>query len=213
MEFNLFKKALYFFLIFLFYNNCSHAPAINEAYDFSMVKKINIAKIADFSKRLGSGQVMEDNISFMFMKNGFNVSQIADNRTVINLNYSGENNLTLSCTLTEYTDRETILIPYRVEDRGSIETTITQSSESNGNDQNAIATTSTTTTTDGGSIQESRKLEYTQARVGIILKLKDEKTGLLVWTHSYWYSGIELSSTAQVCARNSVGLISKLFNS
>ena len=213
MEFNLFKKALYFFLIFLFYNNCSHAPAINEAYDFSMVKKINIAKIADFSKRLGSGQVMEDNISFMFMKNGFNVSQIADNRTVINLNYSGENNLTLSCTLTEYTDRETILIPYRVEDKGSIETTITQSSESNGNDQNAIATTSTTTTTDGGSIQESRKLEYTQARVGIILKLKDEKTGLLVWTHSYWYSGIELSSTAQVCARNSVGLISKLFNS
>ena len=213
MEFNLFKKGPYFFLILLSYYNCYHAPAINQAYDFSMVKKINIAKIADFSKRLGSGQVMEDNISFMFMKNGFNVSQIADNRIIINLNDSGENNLTLSCTLTEYTDRETILIPYRVEDRGSIETTITQLSESNGNDQNAIATTSTTTTTDGGSIQESRKLEYTQARVGIILKLKDEKTGLLVWTHSYWYSGIELSSTAQVCARNSVGLISKLFNS
>ena len=131
---------------------------------------------------------------------------------VINLNDKGEKNLSLSCTLTEYTDRETILIPYRVEDRGSIETIITQSSESNGDDQNAIATTSTTTTTDGGSIQESRKLEYTQARVGIILKLKDEETGLLVWTHSYWYSGIELSSTAQVCARNSVGLISKLFN-
>ena len=155
---------------------------------------------------------MEDNLSFIFMKNGFNVSQLNNNSTVINLNDKGEKNLSLSCTLTEYTDRETILIPYRVEDRGSIETIITQSSESNGDDQNAIATTSTTTTTDGGSIQESRKLEYTQARVGIILKLKDEETGLLVWTHSYWYSGIELPSTAQVCARNSVGLISKLFN-
>ena len=95
---------------------------------------------------------------------------------------------------------------------GSIETKVTQSSESNGDNQNAIATTSTTTTTDGGSIQESRKLEYTQARVGMILKLKDEETGLLVWTHSYWYSGIELSSTAQICARNSVRLISKLFS-
>ena len=102
--------------------------------------------------------------------------------------------------------------PEIVEDRGSIETKVTQSSESNGDNQNAIATTSTTTTTDGGSIQESRKLEYTQARVGMILKLKDEETGLLVWTHSYWYSGIELSSTAQICARNSIGLISKLFN-
>ena len=212
MEYKLFKKALYFFLILLYSNNCSHAPAINETYDFSTVNTINIGKIADFPKRVGSGQIMEDNLSFIFMKNGFNVSQPNNNNTVINLNDKGENNLSLSCTLTEYTDRETILIPYRVEDRGSIETTITQSSESSGDDQNAIATTSTTTTTDGGSIQESRKLEYTQAKVGIILKLKDEKTGLLVWTHSYWYSGIELSRTAQICARNSVGLISKLFN-
>ena len=212
MEFRLFKKAIYFFLILLYSNNCSHAPAINETYDFSLVNTINIDKIADYPKRPGSGQIMEDNLSFIFMKNGFNVSQIMSNNTVINLNDEGENNLSLSCTLTEYTDRETILIPYRVEDKGSIETTITQSSESNGDNQNAIATTSTTTTTDGGSIQESRKLEYTQARVGMILKLKDEKTGLLVWTHSYWYSGIELSSTAQICAKNSVGLISKLFN-
>ena len=212
MGFKLLKKAIYFFLILLYSNSCSHAPAINEAYDFRTVNTIKIDKISDYPKRPGSGQIMEDNLSFIFMKNGFNVSQIMSGNTVINLNDEGENSLSLSCTLTEYTDRETILIPYRVEDRGSIETIITQSSESNGDDQNAIATTSTTTTTDGGSIQESRKLEYTQARVGIILKLKDEETGLLVWTHSYWYSGIELPSTAQVCARNSVGLISKLFN-
>ena len=212
MGFKLLKKAIYFFLILLYSNSCSHAPAINEAYDFSIVNTIKIDKISDYPKRPGSGQIMEDNLSFIFMKNGFNVSQLTNNNTIINLNNEGDNNLSLSCTLTEYTDRETILIPYRVEDRGSIETTITQSSESNGDNQNAVATTSTTTTTDGGSIQESRKLEYTQARVGMILKLKDEKTGLLVWTHSYWYSGIELSSTAQICAKNSVGLISKLFN-
>jgi len=212
MGFKLFKKAIYFFLILLYSISCSHAPAINEAYDFSIVNTIKIDKISDYPKRLGSGQIMEDNLSFIFMKNGFNVSQLNNNSTVINLNDEGKKNLLLSCTLTDYTDRETILIPYRVEDRGSIETIITQSSKSNGDDQNAIATTSTTTTTDGGSIQESRKLEYTQARVGIILKLKDEETGLLVWTHSYWYSGIELSSTAQICARNSVRLISKLFN-
>ena len=212
MNFNFFKSSLSLFTFILFCSNCTNSPAINDKYDFNSVKSIKIDKIPDYLNFPGSGKIMEDNLSFIFMKNGFNVSQLNNNSTVINLNDKGEKNLSLSCTLTEYTDRETILIPYRVEDRGSIETIITQSSESNGDDQNAIATTSTTTTTDGGSIQESRKLEYTQARVGIILKLKDEETGLLVWTHSYWYSGIELSSTAQVCARNSVGLISKLFN-
>ena len=146
------------------------------------------------------------------MKNGFNVSQRSNNSTVISLNEQGINTLKLSCTLTEYTDRETILIPYRVEDKGSIETVITQTTDPGKGTTNSITTTSTTTTNDGGSIQETGKLEYTQARVGIILKVKDEKTGLIVWTHSYWYSGIELSSTAQICAKNSVRLIKKLFN-
>jgi len=74
----------------------------------------------------------------------------------------------------------------------------------------AFATTSTTTTTDGGSIQESGRVEYTQARVGIFLKMTDQNSGLLVWSHSYWYSGLELPRTAQVCAKNAVGLINQL---
>ena len=212
MDFDLFKGKLFSFTILFLNIGCFNAPAINQSYNFNLVNAINLDKIVDHANKPGSGQIMEDNISFMFMKNGFNVSQLLDNKTVITLNNEGQNILKLSCTLTEYTDRETILIPYRLENKGTIETTITQSSESSGNDKNAIATTSTTTTTGGGSIQESGKIEYTQARVGVILKIKDEKTGLFVWTHSYWYSGIELSSTAQICAKNSVGLISKLFN-
>ena len=199
----MFKNKLIIFVIIFLTVGCFDAPAINESYNFDLASVINLDKIADHINRPGSGQIMEDNISLMFMKNGFNVSQ---------LNNKGKRTLTLSCTLTDYTDRETILIPYRLEDKGTIETTITQSSASSGSEKNAIATTSTTTTTDGGSIQESGKIEYTQARVGVILKIKDEETGLLVWTHSYWYSGIELSSTTQICAKNSVGLISKLFN-
>ena len=153
---------------------------------------------------------MEDNISFMFMKNGYDVSQTQENGTLISLNNHAQNNLLLTCTLTEFTDRETILVPFRIEDRGTIETIITQSTEAGENKNTAIATTSTTTTADGGSIQESGRVEYTQARVGIILKMTDENSGLLVWSHSYWYSGIELPRTAQVCAKNTVGLIIKL---
>lgn len=203
-----------YFLIMLLsvFIGCWNAPAINTNYDFNKVSSIKLNRVLDYSNKLGSGQIMEDNLSFMFMKNGFDVSQTKDDGTIINLNNSQKNRLLLDCTLTEYTDRETILVPFRIEDRGSIETIITQSTESDEKNKNALATTSTTTTTDGGSIQESGRVEYTQARVGLILKMTDENSGLLVWSHSYWYSGIELPRTAQICAKNSIGQLSNFLD-
>ena len=206
---NTLKHNLFFGLTIIFFS-CWNVPAVNNKYDFSQVSKIKLRKITDHSYKPGSGQIMEDNLSFMFMKHGYDVSQTEKNGTIINLNENAKSSLLLTCTLTEFTDRETILVPYRIEDRGSIETIITQSSESTKNENNAKATTSTTTTTDGGSIQESGRVEYTQARVGIFLKMTDENSGLLVWSHSYWYSGLELPRTAQVCAKNAVGLINQL---
>ena len=170
----------------MFFSSCWNAPAINTDYDFSKVNSISLKKVLDYSNEPGSGQIMEDNISFMFMKHGYDVSQTQESGTIIKLNNIAENNLVLNCTLTEFTDRETILVPFRIEDRGSIETVITQSTEAGENKNKAKATTSTTTTTDGGSIQESGRVEYTQARVGIIIKMTDESSGLLVWSHSYW---------------------------
>ena len=200
----------YIFCLAAIFLSCWNAPAVNTKYDFSQINNIRLKKITDHSHKLGSGQIMEDNLSFMFMKHGYDVSQTEKNGTIINLNENAKSNLLLTCTLTEFTDRETILIPYRVEDRGSIETVITQSTEAGKNEDNAVAKTSTTTITDGGSIQESGRVEYTQARVGVFLKMTDENSGLLVWSHSYWYSGLELPRTAQICAKNAVGLINQL---
>ena len=64
------------------------------------------------------------------MKNGYDVSQTKRDGTIININNLQNNKLILNCTLTEFTDRQTILVPFRIEDRGSIETVITQSTES-----------------------------------------------------------------------------------
>ena len=205
-------KYYLFIVITILFSSCWNAPAINTNYDFSKVNSISLNKVLDYSNEPGSGQIMEDNLSFMFMKHGYDVSQTQESGTIIRLNNIAENNLVLNCTLTEFTDRETILVPFRIEDRGSIETVITQSTEAGENKNNSKATTSTTTTTDGGSIQESGRVEYTQARVGIIIKMTDESSGLLGWSHSYWYSGSELPRTAQVCAKNAVGLLSQLLD-
>ena len=168
----------YLFCLTVIFLSCWNAPAVNTKYDFSQINNIKLKKIADHSYKPGSGQIMEDNLSFMFMKHGYDVSQTEKNGTIINLNENAKSNLLLTCTLTEFTDRETILIPYRIEDRGSIETVITQSTEGGKNEDNAIAKTSTTTTTDGGSIQESGRVEYTQARVGIFLNSYSNEVSL-----------------------------------
>ena len=117
MNFNLIKTSLFLCTFIFFNSNCTNPPAINDKYDFNSVKSIKIDKISDYLNFPGSGKIMEDNLSFIFMKNGFNVSQTNNNSTVISLNEQGINTLNLSCTLTEYTDRETILIPYRIEDK------------------------------------------------------------------------------------------------
>ncbi|MDG1224731.1 MAG: hypothetical protein P8O00_09145, partial [Candidatus Marinimicrobia bacterium] len=70
----MFENKLILFVIISLTIGCFDAPAINENYNFDLVSVINLDKIADHVNRPGSGQIMEDNISFMFMKNGFNVS-------------------------------------------------------------------------------------------------------------------------------------------
>ena len=70
-------------MIFL---SCWNAPAINIKYDFSQINNIKLKKITDHSYKPGSGQIMEDNLSFMFMKHGYDVSQNEKNGTIINLN-------------------------------------------------------------------------------------------------------------------------------
>ena len=205
-------KNIFFILSIYLFFSCWNGPAINYKYNFKNVSTIRINKIDDYENKLGSGQIIEDNLSYMFMKYGFDVSNINRGGLLIhtNNNHNIENILTLDCTITKYTDSETILIPYRIEDRGSTETIITQSTESGENKKKSTAKTSTTTTTDGGSIQESGKIEYTQAKVGIILKMKDEMTDILVWSQSYWYSGIEISRISQIVTKNAVSQISKL---
>ena len=101
----------------MLFSSCWNAPAINTNYDFSKVNSINLNKVLDYSNEPGSGQIMEDNLSFMFMKHGYDVSQTQESGTIIKLNNIAENNLVLNCTLTEFTDRETILVPFRIENR------------------------------------------------------------------------------------------------
>ena len=107
-----------------------------------------------------------------------------------------------------------VVVPYRHEDRGYTKTVVAQSSTSDKKNEKSDSdqTQTSTTTTHAGKIKEGNRVEYTQSRVGFMLKITDFNSGKLVWSNSYWYSGLEIQRTIELCVKNSVIQIDKMFN-
>ena len=156
--------------------------------------------------------MVSNSLTHNFLKYGYAVSESNNNLYEIQINQK-KNSLNLSCTITEFTDSEMIVVPYRNEDRGYTKTVVQQSldmDEEKVKAQSSQLQTSTTTT-HAGKVREGNRVEYTQSKVGIMLKMTDKNSGEIVWSNSYWYSGLELQRTINLCIRNSVLQIKKLF--
>ena len=203
-------KNLFLGISFMWILGCGSSAAINSHYDFSQVGVIDLIPISDHSYMPGSGEMVQSSLTYNFLKYGFDVNESNTGGTKINVGI-GWRTLALSCVITEFTDSEIIVVPYRYEERGSTKTTVNLSSEADAETDKAETTTSTSTTSDGGSVREGSRIDYTRARVGIILKMRDKDSGSLVWSNSYWYSGLELHRTTEVCIRNGVNQVRKLF--
>ena len=199
---------LFFFpLIFSSCWNKYHSPAINVNYDFKNVGKLIIDEVDDFSNFPKSGKMIFSNLTHNFLKFGYDV-----NKSIVIIGEK-KDKLKLTCVITEFTDSKMIVVPYRHEDRGYTKTIVEQSSKKdNGSgklDQNQSQTS--TVTTHAGEIKEGNKVEYSQCRVGVLIKLTDINTGSLVWSSSYWYSGLEMQRTIEFCLKNLVHQLDKIF--
>ena len=203
-------KNLFLGISFMWILGCGSSAAINSHYDFSQVGVIDLIPISDHSYMPGSGEMVQSSLTYNFLKYGFYVNEPNTGGIQINVGNGGRT-LALSCVITEFTDSEIIVVPYRFEERGSTKTTVNLSSEADADTDKTETTTSTSTTMDGGSLREGSRIDYTRARVGIILKMRDKDSGSLVWSNSYWYSGLELHRTTEVCIRNAVNQVRKLF--
>jgi len=189
---------------------CWVGPAINDSYNFSEVGTIKIMPVKDHAYLPGSGDMIETSLSHNFLRFRFDVNESSSELPVVSIG-SGDQTLELTCIITEYTDSELIVVPYRYEDRGSTTTTVSQSASADANLDNAKTSSSTTTKTNGGAISSGSKVNYTSARVGIMLKMKDADSGELVWSNTYWYSSLELHRATETCVRNAVNQMRKLF--
>ena len=204
-------KRVFFALFSMGISGCWHGPAVNPDYDFRKVGKININVVHDHSNLSGSGEMMQTSLTHNFLKHGFGVTESDFGGPVVNVG-NGDQTLELSCIITEFTDSEVIVVPYRHENRGYTKTTVDQSSEADAGNEKAETSASTTTTTHGGDITQGSRIEYTRTRVGIILKMRDADSGSLVWSNSYWYSGLELHRTTEICVQNAIKQVRELFH-
>ena len=197
--------------LFLISSSCwlsPHGPAMNKKYNFKNVSIINIDRIEDFSNAPRSGEMIFANLTHNFLKFDFDV-----NKSIVKIG-SGKSELLLSCVITEFTDSKMVVVPYRHEDRGYTKTVIKQLSDNDDDDskeRTSIRRQTSTITTHAGKINEGNKVEYSQCRVGVLIKLSDLSTGSLVWSHSYWYSGLEMQRTIELCLKNLVFHLDKLF--
>ena len=195
--------------LFLIFSSCwinSHGPAINKSYNFKNVGKISIDPIEDFSNTPRSGEIIKANLTHNLLKFDFDVT-----KSIAKVG-SGEGELLLSCIITEFTDSKIVVVPYRHEDRGYTKTVIRQLSENDeGKKRISSQTHTSTTTTHAGKINEGNKVEYSQCRIGVLMNLTDSSNGSLVWSHSYWYSGLEMQRTIELCLKNLVSQLDKLF--
>ena len=196
--------------LFLIFTSCwinSHGPAINKGYNFKNVGKINIDIIEDFSNNPKSGEIILANLKHNLLKFDFDVT-----KSIVKVG-GGEGELLLSCIITEFTDSKMVVVPYRHEDRGYTKTVIKQLSDNDDEGKKRISsqTHTSSTTTHAGKINEGNKVEYSQCRIGVLMKLTDSSNGSLVWSHSYWYSGLEMQRTIELCLKNLVSQLDRLF--
>ena len=168
----------YLITVFFFFSCWSgpEKPAVQTGYNFDNVGKLLLNIVSDHSNMLGSGAMVSNSLTHNFLKYGYAVSELNNNLYEIQINQK-KISLNLSCTITEFTDSEMIVVPYRNEDRGYTKTVIQQSLDMDEEKEKAQSSQlqTSTTTTHAGKVREGNRVEYTQSKVGIMLKMTDKK--------------------------------------
>ena len=202
------NKSLLSFILF-FYFSCFYQPAINKNYNFKKVQSIEVLPINDFKGIVGSGEMIESSLDYNFLKYNFELSEKKNKKSILINNLSNQI-LLLSCVITNYTESESLIIPYRDENRGYTETTVNQSREEDEESNRKEFLASSTTKTHAGNIVQGSRIEYSQSRISLIFTLKDKISGKIVWSKSSWYNGLDLQKTINMCLKENVNEIKKI---
>lgn len=212
---------------------CSEPPVTKPGFNFDHVHTIAIAPIKDFDQFPGSGEIITRSLSHYLLKLGLNIVEREDLKSLVqeaSLSQSAmteEYDLSLGvpdaiilCTITEFSNSRTIVVPVKIHDKGHTVTTVEEKSKpvviNNTKDEDAsLEITYETTTTEettqfAGTITETSRVEYVNSVVGVSLQMIDKKTGEILWSSNYWYDALKLSHAVDRCIAGAVKPLGKL---
>ncbi len=192
-------------------SSCSR-PVTKPGYNFSNIHTVMVENVDNFPGNSVSGVTVNKVLTHELIKMGLNVmdrstntSKVSD--TLVQNHYDA----TLTCTITQYQSKRTMLIPIEIENKGS--TVITTETEfvpvegvrlKHGLNQPhrqklKRKTVKEETVKDLGSVTRTKKIKTYDAVVSLNMQLKDAATGIIVWSSSYNYNSLQLNEAIERC--------------
>ncbi len=227
------SRRLSVLLLVVLLAGCIEPPVTKPGYSFGHVKTIAVAPVKNFSHFPGSGEIVARSLTHHLLKLGLNIVERGDLKSLVqeaSLSQSAmteEYDLTLGtpdaiilCTITEFSNSRTIVIPITTHDKGRTVTTVEEKTEpvvvkkSQSEDDPSEVTYETTTTEEtthyAGGTTETSRVEYVNSVVGVSLQMVDKKSGEILWSSNYWYDALKLSYAVDRCIAGAVKPLEKL---
>ncbi len=165
-------KNLLLLSLILFISSCASGPVYKQDYDFSKVKTAYV------ESSQGSNNAIVNAVIKQLMIKGFNVTT-TENKNV---------DIIVNCVVTEYQPSKKYLVrkPPEEHTRSARDIVIynTDPIEIGGSSVYDL----------GSAFGIDANIIASNATIGASLYIKDAKTGDIVWTNSYTYEGLDLSS-------------------
>lgn len=169
-------SAVFFVQALLVLSGCASPRAVVKAgYDFSSIESVKVGRFTSDVNYSNSGSAAQNAFISQLLSKGYNVKVGRD----------AEADAIIRGSVTTYAPDKKYLV--RTSDHNSYYTVYT----------NDITEISGSTMYDLGSafgINEPNKIMASNATVGIYAYMEDSATGEIVWSNSYTYEGLDLTS-------------------
>jgi len=151
---------------------------LKSGYNFSGIRAIAVENIHDYLNAQGSGTIVKDALERQLKGLGFKivVKQMAHDAIVV-------------CSITEYNERRTQPYTIMVEDKGSGQ--LSNQSAYEAADNAAGTGSSGKSSIYNGTMTRAKEITYTDAYVGVKLRLVDANNNTTVWSSDFAYSSLD----------------------
>ncbi len=151
---------------------------LKSGYNFSGIRSIAVENIHDYLNAQGSGNIVREALERQLKGLGFKivVKQMAHDAIMI-------------CSITEYNERRTQPYTIIVEDKGP-DPLANQSAYEAADNADGIENSGKSSSYNG-TITRAKEIKYTDAYVGVKLRLVDANNNTTVWSSDFAYSSLD----------------------